>query len=444
MRAPPLICLMLALATIMMGSHPAYGQASYRLTLKEAIQEGLRNNLRILAADTRVQEAEGAQRRSLARLLPRARGESFAAMQTRNLRAFGIDIPGRPPIVGPFSTYDFRVYVDQPLLDLPAYHRWQASEKHTQATRHDYQDIRDLIIRQVAALYLNAQATQARLEAADSRVATAEELHRLARERREAGVATGVDVLRAQVELANERQRMLEAGNASKRALLLLARAIGFELGRTLELGDRLEFRAVVPPNIQGAVAQGLQSRPDYLSLQVQEQAVAEEEKSNQRRWLPRLSFGGNYGAIGANLGEIRGTSALQGTASVELFDWDRKGEETEIESRRRRLQHQMSDLRRGIEQDIREALLDLESATQEVEVAAQGRVLARRELDLSRERFQAGVTTNIEVTTAQEALARAQENHILALTHHADAKLALARALGATEEIYQHYLGID
>jgi outer membrane protein TolC len=444
MRAPLLTSVVLVVATVTAFGNPVHGQTVHRLTLDEAIRKGLQNNLRILAAESLVQEAGGSERRRLARLLPRARGESYAAMQTRNLSAFGIDIPGRPPIVGPFSTYDFRVHVDQPLLDLPAYHRWKASEKRTLAAQHDYQDIRDLIIRQVAALYLNAQAARARLEAADTRVETAEELSRLAREQREAGVATGVDVLRAQVELANERQRALEARNTFKQSLLALARSIGFNLGQPIDLADRLEFRAVAPPDVQTAVASSLKNRPDYRSLQVQQQALADEEKSNRRRWLPTLSFGGNYGAIGANLGEIRGTGALQGTMSLELFDWDRKGEEVEVKSRQRRLQHQMDDLRRGIEQEIREALLDLETATQQVEVARQGRSLAHRELELSRERFQAGVTTNIEVTTAQEALARAQENHILALSRHADAKMALARALGATEDIYRHYLGIE
>lgn len=443
MRVLPLPFLLSALA-VLTAAPLACSQTAHRLTLEEAIQKGLQNNLRVLAAETQVQQVDGARQRNLAKLLPRARGESYVAMQTRNLRAFGIDIPGRPPIVGPFSTYDFRVFVDQPLLDLPAYHRWKASEQRTMAARHDYQDIRDLIIRHVAGLYLDAQAAQARLEAADSRVASAEELNRLAQERREAGVATGVDVLRAQVELANEQQRRLEARNAVKQSVLVLARAIGMEMSQTLELADPLEFKPVAPPDVEAAVASALDRRPDYTSLQVQAQALVEEEKSNRRRWLPKLSFGGNYGAIGANLGEIRGTGALQGTASVEFFDWDREGEETEIEARRRRLLHQLNDLRRGIEQQIREASLDLESATQEVEVAALGRALAQQELDLARERFQAGVTTNIEVTNAQEALARAHENQIRALSRHTDAKVALARALGATEEIYRHYLGID
>lgn len=435
------VLLLAALAAL---ASPAAGQTSARLTLKEAIHQGLQHNLRVLVAGTQVQEAEGTRERRLAKLFPRARIESFAAMQTRNLEAFGISIPGRPPLVGPFSTYDYRVSVDQPLLDLPSYHRWKASERQQQAAQLNYQDIRDLIIRQVAGLYLDAQAAAARVEAAQARVTSAEELHRLAREQHEAGVATGVDVLRAQVELANEQQRLLEARNAAQQTLLVLARAIGADMGTPVELADPLEFKAVAPPEIHAAVASAVNQRPDYLTLQTQQQALVQEEKSNHSRWLPRLSFSGNYGAIGRTPTNVLGTGALQGTVTFDLFDWDRKGERMEIESRQRRLEHQMADLRRGIEQEVREAYLNLQSATEQVTVAREGRQLAERELELARERFQAGVSSNIEVTTAQEALARAQENHILALARHADARVAVARALGATEEIYQHYLGLE
>jgi outer membrane protein TolC len=434
----------LAIGLLAASAPPVGAQVPYRLTLKEAIEKGLQNNLRVLVAGTLVDEAAGSRQRRLAKLLPRLRGEGLANVQTRSLRAFGITFPGAPDIVGPFSNYDLRAYVDQPLLDLPNYYRWKGSSRQEQAARLEYQDVRDLIIRQVAALYLNAQAAAARVEAAASRVTTAEELHRLAREQREAGVATGVDVLRAEVELANERQRLLEARNTAERALLVLARAIGLELGILLELAEPLDFRPVAAPEIPAAVASALDKRADFLSLQARHQALREEEKSNWARRLPRLSLGGNYGAIGRTPGEIRSTSTVQGTISIELFDWDRQGERMEIDSRRRRLDHQMADLRQGIEEEIRDALLRLESATEEVVVARQGRELAQRELELVRERFLAGVTSNIEVTSAQEAVARAQENHIVALTRHTDAKMALARALGATEEIYQHYLGIQ
>ena len=121
----------------------------------------------------------------------------------------------------------------------------------------------------------------------------------------------------------------------------------------------------------------------------------------------------------------------------------DRGGEREQIDSRIDSIDAQIADLRRGIEQDIRAALLNLETAAEAVDVARQGEDLAQRELKLARDRFRSGVTDNIEVITAQDALARAQENYIAALTQHEDAKISLARALGGTEKTYERYLGI-
>lgn len=422
------------------------GRASlepHKLTLQEAIERGLASNLRVVAAGTRVDEAAGTRERRLANLLPRARAEAVAALQNRNLRAFGLSAPGIPPTVPPFSTYDFRFYAEQLLFDRQSYHALRASEQQQAVAREEYQDIRDLIIRQVAGLYLGAQAAAARAEAAQSRVATAEELLRLARERRSAGVATGVDVLRAEVQLANERQRLLEARNGSQQALLQLARNIGLPPGTPLELAEPLRFQPVDAPAVESALAASLRARADYRALVAQREALTLQQKSSQARYLPKVSVSGDYGGIGRSFGEIRGTGALRGGVSFTLFDRDRKGEQMEIESRLRRLDYQLADLRLGIEQEVRAAMLDLDSAAEQVAVAERGRELAQRELELARERFVSGVASNIEITSAQDGLARAMENHILALSRHADAKVALARALGATEQTYAQYLGI-
>lgn len=101
-----------------------------------------------------------------------------------------------------------------------------------------------------------------------------------------------------------------------------------------------------------------------------------------------------------------------------------------------------MNDARLGIEQDLRQAVLDLDSAAEEVTVSRAALDLAQKELDLAQLRFSQGITNNIEVTTAQDALARAQQNSIIALTHHADARIALARAMGNTEGTYAQALG--
>jgi outer membrane protein TolC len=414
----------------------------YRLTLHDAIVKGLQANLSVLVADTRVQEAEGTRMRRLASLLPRVGTESYANLQNRNLRAFGISFPGVPGVVGPFSNYDFRLYADQKILDLQSLHSLRASERQDDASKLDYRDARDLIVRVIGGLYLNAQSAGARVKAAQSRVTSADALYQLAKNRHDVGTATGVDVLRAQVELANEQQSLLIARNQEKQALLALERNIGMQPGAPVELAEALEFQPLDHAAVESLVSSALAARPDYLALASQRQSVLEQQRASHARYYPKFSISGNYGGLGRSIGSIVGTGTIQGTLDFTLFDRDRNGEAREIASRLKRIDDQIADMRRGIEQDIRGAVLNLESAAEQVQVAQQGRDLAQRELALTQDRFQSGVTNNVEVITAQDELARAQENYILAVSSHVDAKFALARAVGNTEQNINQYLG--
>ncbi|HMD30333.1 MAG TPA: TolC family protein, partial [Candidatus Acidoferrales bacterium] len=159
-------------------------------------------------------------------------------------------------------------------------------------------------------------------------------------------------------------------------------------------------------------------------------------------RYLPKLSVNGDYGAFGRTFADLPGVGEIQGTLSFTIFDRDRGGESKELDSRVRRLDEQMADLELGIEQELRKALLDLDSTEQQVKVTQSGVDLAGSELKLAEDRFRQGVTDNIEVVTAQSSLQSAQDDHITALARHADARMAMARALGATEQTYDTYLG--
>jgi outer membrane protein TolC len=414
----------------------------YRLTLTDAIQRGLRANLRVLTSGAAIREAAGVRERRLSALLPKAQGAIPVTLQSRNLHAFGISLPNVPEVVGPFGTVDFRMYFSQPVINLQSYHNWKSSEKQEQAARLDYQDARNSIVEVVAALYLSGESAAARVSSARSRVDTARALYHLAVKQHDAGVATGVDVLRAQVALANERQNLVEANNTFQQTLLALARAIGMQPGTPLELTRSLRYQALAPPNIEAAVSEALARRDDYRALEKQREALVEQQKANHSRYLPSLSVNGDYGGIGRTLNRIRATTTLSATLRITLFDRDRAGERTELASRIDALDARIADLRLGIAQGIRSAVLNLQAAEEAVHVAREGQQLAERELRLARDRFRTGVTNNIEVITAQDSLARAQDNYTTALTQHEAAKVALARALGGTEKTYQQYLG--
>ena len=417
--------------------------ASYRLTLRDAIEKGLQANLSALVADTRIEEAEGTRtRRYSAALLPRFRSQSYANFQNRNLRAFGISAPGFPAVVGPFSNYDFRIAADQNIFDLQSYRSYKASVDAVDASKLDYQDARDLIVRAIAGLYLDAQSAAARADAAQTRVTDSQALYQLAKSKHDAGTSTGVDLLRAQVQLANDQQALLSAQNQYKQALLVLARNLGMSPGTPLELAEPLRFQPLSHPAAELIVGSALLARSDYLSLATQRQQLAEQQSASKARYFPKLSLSGNYGALGRSVGSVEGTYVVQGQLDFTVFDRDRNGEAQELASRLKRIDDQIADLRRGIDLDVRSALLNLESTAEQVAVAQQGQELAERELKLTQDRFRSGVTNNIEVTTAQDELARAQENYILAVSSYADAKFALARAAGGTEKNIDQYLG--
>ena len=442
------IVVLLILASLSPGlflATPAWAQqpAPYRLTLQDAIQKALQANLSVLAASTRVDEAEGTRMRRLsAALLPRVNAQTYANVQNRDLSAFGISAPGFPQVVGPFSNYDFRLYAQQNVVDLESRYGLKASERAVDAGKLDYQDTRDLIVRAIAALYLNAESAAARVEAAQSRVTDSNSLLKLARDKHDAGTATGVDVLRAQVQLANDRQALLVAQNQFKQSLLGLARNLGMSPATPLELAESLQYQPLPQPETDILVPAVLLARSDYLSLASQRQGLVEQQRASHARFYPKLSINGNYGAIGRSIGGVQGTGLIQGQIDFTVFDRDRNGEAQELASRLKRIDDQIADLRRGIDEDIREALLNLDSTAQQVTVAAEGQGLAQRELQMAQDRFQQGTANNVEVVTAQDELARAEENYIVAVSAHVDAKVALARAMGDTEKNILQFMG--
>jgi outer membrane protein TolC len=95
----------------------------------------------------------------------------------------------------------------------------------------------------------------------------------------------------------------------------------------------------------------------------------------------------------------------------------------------------EVEDLRGQIDAEVRTALTDLNSASRQVEVATKNVDLAKQELQQARDRFAAGVTNNLEVVQAQDAVALANENYISSLYYLNTAKASLLRSRGDAEQ---------
>jgi outer membrane protein TolC len=294
-----------------------------------------------------------------------------------------------------------------------------------------------------ANLYLQAVAGARRIDAVRAQVATAEALFQLATNQTNAGVAPAIDRLRAQVQRDLQRQRLIVAENEFAKQTLQLARAIGIRLEQPLDLVDRIPYAAMASLTLEEALQRAASSRADYQAALARVKAADADRRAAQTEILPSVRVSADYGAIGPTLSDTKRTYSIAGVVRVPLFDGGRRqGRLLESAALLRERQVEAQDFAQRIESEVRSAWLDLHAAEQQLTVARGVVDLANSQLAQAQTRFRAGVTSNLEVVQAQEAVATAEENQIASLYAHNVAKVSLARAMGVAEEMAKGILG--
>jgi outer membrane protein TolC len=416
-----------------------------RLSLKRAVEIALApdGNTRIALAEESIRIARARSAQSRSALLPTIEGSVGQQNITRNLEAFGIrfslPIPGAsfPSFVGPFNVFDARVTLTQPLLDLPAIRRLQASRAGVELARAENGSAQDQVRALVARSYLAAIRARDSLETERANVKLAEALLDLAVDRKNAGTATGIEVTRARVQLANERQRLLVAENESRAAHLKLMEVLGLKMDAHLELTEPLVRHPVDAQTPADALQTALESRLDWKAQQEREESRRLLHSAAGMERLPSIRAFADYGSIGTSIDRAVPTRAYGVLVRIPVFEGGR------IESHRvesgAELQQEKArtlELRRRIELEIRLALDALRSAAAQIQAAEEGQSLAENELAQARRRYEAGMTSNIEITDAQTRLQRARENTINALFNHNLARIDLMAAMGTIRKI--------
>jgi outer membrane protein TolC len=280
------------------------------------------------------------------------------------------------------------------------------------------------------------------VETAQAQVETAHALYDKAVAQQQAGVAPAIDTLRAQVEYQTRQQQFIAATNDFAKQKLSLARVIGLAAGQEFELADKAPYEAFPIPDLETSLQRAYSLRSDYKAAQRRLVAAQLERSAATAGYFPTFDLAANYGEIGKVPGDVLPTYVVAGTLNIPIFQGGKvHGDVLKAEASLRQAQAQMADVRGQIDQDIRNALLDLKSSSDQVEVAQSSVNLAEQALTQSRDRFSAGVTDNLEVIQAQEAVATAHENLISSLYLHNLAKVSFARALGRAEEGVREYL---
>lgn len=425
----------------MAAQSPAEGPpaTTLNLTLHDAVALALRQNpdVQIGAIDL----AESEQTRSIARagLLPQGSLEANERELRSNLAAnFGRPFPGFPQHIGPFHVFEAGSAFSMPVFDLTLWRRWQAARDRVVESDASRQNVREQVTLLVVSQYLAGLQAMANVKAARSRVELAQALYDQAADLQKHGVATGLDTLRANVELQNEQQGLIQAETARKTALYGLARLLNVDPRSELELTDEISFYQTPAFAAQESIAQALENRPEIKAIDAQQMRLeaARSEVRDQR--LPSVVFQGAYLQQGLTFNTIIPTYTYQVHVEMPIVTSGRiRAQEASANLDLARVARQKQDLDNQIAVEVKTAAADLESARNEVAVANHGISLSQQEVRQARDRFQAGVANNIEVVSAQDALARANDNQIGALYRYNLARADLARATGQMQNLY-------
>ena len=412
-----------------------------RLTLDQAVRLALKQNPTVQIAI--LQAAQSEQDRNIRRadLLPQANAKVSDEAQKVNLLAqFGgqTPFPGFPKSLGPYQVFSAGPSFGTPVFDLTLWRRYQAARNTVSASKATSLSTREQVILLVVSQYIGTLRALANVEASESRVSLAQALYDQAADLQKEGVGTGIDTLRANVELQNEKQRLIEAETDRQTSLFALIRLLNLDPRQAIELGDSLSFFDTPQPEVQPSIELALAERQEWKALESQIKAAEYEKKASQDSRLPSLRFDGDFTYVGTSGNTTLPTYTYEASVNMPLFTGGRiHAEMVRANLEIKRLGQQKDDLRNQIALDVKTALLNLQSARNEVQVANLGVQLSKEEVDQARDRFKAGVANNIEVIQAQDSLARANDNQIAALYRFNQARADLARSIGQMEKVY-------
>jgi outer membrane protein TolC len=416
------------------------------LTLSDAINRGLKANLGLLTSVESSNQVRAERIRALSGLLPTVNGQLSMTEQQINLQALGfnVKVPGFhiPTIIGPYSYQSALANANVPLFDFQAISNFRSSRENVKAAVLSVQNARDLVVQAVSDAYLQVIADAARVAATLAEVEADQAVYTNASRRHEAGVAIALDVLRSQVELKQRQQALVAVKNQFEKDKLTVGRIIGLPVGQEFTVADPSPSVRLEAMPITEALRQAYEHRPDYQAAKTRVLAAQLSLRASKAERYPTLTASGYYGDEGLRLlTNSHGVFQATGSISFNIFDSGRIRadiEESNVDLRNRR--NEMENLRGQIDYEVRNALLDLKSSGDQVDVAHSNMDLANQSLQQSRDRFAAGVTNTVEVVQAQQAVADANENLISAEYQYNLAKVSLARALGIAEQGVRNY----
>jgi outer membrane protein TolC len=420
--------------------------AATRLSLAGAVEMATHQNASVEIAGLRVSEAKSRLTQSHAVFFPGLNGTASGVNRTFNIKALGFTfpafpgVPAFPDLIGPVTVVDARLQVTQTLFDYASWVRVREAGEGVKLSEAERTQTAESAAENAARRYVAVARGVAIVAARQQDLDLARELADLAAHQERAGVSPGIDVTRAQTQVATSRAQLLLAQNTLARSRMELARALGIDPDAAIEVADSLTDNlaaSAVPAELAPAVALAYERRPELRAERLRGDRAKSEKLAIQTERLPRLEALADWGVSGQNVPDAIPTYSVGLAVTMPLLDGGRReGRVNEQNAMLREAEVREDDLRRQVSLEVNTALLDLASGRDQAENARERLRLAQEELSQARERFANGVAGNIEVIDAQSSLIRAREVDIDARAAIALARVSLARAAGVSQTL--------
>jgi outer membrane protein len=417
----------------------AQEKPAVQLTLHDAVTIVLKQNPQVQIGILEAAEAKQNQDIARAAFLPQVQLNTNIAVMRENIEALlGTRIPGFAEHIGPFQVFNAGPQGTVPIVDFSQWALWKASKENTLAAGATELAIREQLVLQVVSQYLIALRASAEVRAAESRVNLAQALYDQAADLQKNGAGTGIDTLRANVELQNEKQRLLDSRTQHDVALYGLVQLLNLDPHQSVALSDEMSFFETPGFTAEATIEQAYAHRPELQQIEANLRAADATKRAASEERLPSVNFNGNWDYQGSSINTGIPAYQYEAAMTLPLFTGGRiRAEILRDNLEIKRIEQQRDDIRNSVALDVKTALAQLDSARNQVDVADEGVKLAQEEVSQARDRFAAGVANNVEVVQAQDELARANDNQIAALFQYNTARADLAHAIGQMESVY-------
>jgi outer membrane protein len=429
-------------------------RAPKKLTLAEAIETALVRNITILQAENSIDAAKASVLASYGGYMPTLSYQGGWNRTQIDQAATTTQIIGgqtftRPPQFSVTNNFSSSVNLNYQVFDgFSREAQVSRASANKSAAEHTAKRTRQTIAFQVESAYLNVLRTEQLVRVSEENLKRGRrQLERIVESNR-LGALSVADVYRQQSVTASDELNLITAQNNYNKAKADLVALIGLDPREEYEFSDPTVSGDVEEAQIEAdrqrygsyeeLLRRALNSRPDYFSSRESYNAAGASVSQARRGYFPSLSASAGYSLSNAELKKISDSKRMFWGINLQWTLFDGFQTNNAIQSaatQERNAELSLAQAERNISVEVKKALLDLEAARKQYEVAQKGLVSAIQDRRTAEERYNVGAGTLLDLLTANAGLVNAEANKVNAVYNYIIARRNVEYMLG--ERLY-------